>query len=237
VNTHRFLNVQALSAYKAEVFLEGKSFPWQDFDAFLLPDAFQALYRDFPRRELFSRYWDAERTYGQRPMNRYHLGYRKQGEGLSEDGVIVHQDLPPAWRGFIEELETSKVYADFLKARLGKSDFERRYTWHRNVTTSEVCPHLDHKSKFATHIFYFNKGSEWDTSWGGKLLMLEAKKTDAMNPEFDDFEKWTAVDILDNRSVLFKNTKQAWHGMRPLTCSERGERRLFNVIFKRPRKK
>ena len=45
------------------------------------------------------------------------------------------------------------------------------------------------------------------------------------------------MDIRDNRSFLFKNTADAWHGVRALTCPANSYRRLFNVVFETPDKR
>lgn len=237
MNSRHFLNDKLIESFDERTFTEGKSFPWKAFDQLILPDAFETLCNDFPPIELFDRYWDAERSYGQRPLNRYHLGYRRQSESneKTEKGVVLHDRLPKSWQNFIEDLE-SPFYDAFIKKLIGETRPQRRYTWHLGVTTSEVCPHVDDKKKAATHIFYFNKSSEWNPAWGGRLLVLENKKIEAMNPDFDDFEKETPIEFTDNRSFLFKNEDSAWHGVRPLTCPAGSTRRLFNVIFARPRK-
>ena len=53
-------------------------------------------------------------------------------------------------------------------------------------------------------------------------------------PDFGDFETCEAARIVDNRSSLFKNTPQAWHGVSALTCPAGSYRRLFNIIFEVP---
>ena len=219
-----FLDHQLLESYDRRTFFQGKPFAWESFHRLLLPDAFETLYGDFPPLEMFSRDWGAERPYGQRPLNRYHLSY----EG--------RENLPASWKDFIHELETSSRYSAFIRELVGPVGTRRRYTWHLGVTTSEVSPHVDDGKKLATHIFYFNKSGEWDPAWGGRLLILENKKTPAMNPDFSDFEKEAAVEFTDNRSVLFKNEANAWHGVRPLSCPDVRTRRLFNVIFSHPKK-
>jgi len=51
------------------------------------------------------------------------------------------------------------------------------------------------------------------------------------NPEFEDFDTATRVPFLNNRSFLFKNTRDAWHGMKELEPPASEQRRIFNVIF------
>ncbi len=105
------------------------------------------------------------------------------------------------------------------------------FEWYLGVTGSEVSPHLDAHRKLGTHIFYFNKRSDWKAEWGGSILVLEGCKKQVMNPEFEDFEKIISVDIVDNHSFLFKNIPTSWHGVKPLTSPEEKFRRLFNIIF------
>ena len=136
---------------------------------------------------------------------------------------------------FIEEIETSKKYHDFIKSLFQVTDFKIRYAWHMGVTNSEVSPHKDAEQKVGTHIFYFNTSKDWETSWDGSTLVLGNKLSNSMNPDFSDFATATPTQFTNNHSFLFKNTPNAWHGVKPLTCPEGKYRRLFNVIFEFPR--
>ena len=132
---------------------------------------------------------------------------------------------------FLAELDEGSAYRDFIARMLGANDFSVRYAWHMGVTNSEVSPHRDNRKKLGTHIFYFNTDEDWDAAWGGEILVLEGKQTDAGNPDFDEFTKAHAAPLLNNQSFLFKNTPNGWHGVKPLTCPEGRYRRLFNVII------
>jgi hypothetical protein len=55
-----------------------------------------------------------------------------------------------------------------------------------------------------------------------------------MNPEITDFEESVGVPIVGNKSMLFRNTRQAWHGVATINCEEGHYRRLFNAIFQLP---
>jgi hypothetical protein len=92
----------------------------------------------------------------------------------------------------------------------------------------------DSSKKIGTHIFYFNTNSDWNIAWGGSTLVLGGKTVDKMNPDFSDFISITTVQFLDNRSLLFKNTRDAWHGVQPLKPPDGQHRCLFNVIFEYP---
>jgi hypothetical protein len=85
--------------------------------------------------------------------------------------------------------------------------------------------------KIGTHILYFNTSSDWKPAWGGQTLVLAGKTTEALNPDFTDFQSYQAAQITDNHSFLFKNTPDAWHGVTALTSPPGNYRRLFNIIF------
>ena len=233
-----FLNDDVLRQVDREAFARRRPFPWMSFDRLLKPGGFRRLMQDFPSVGKFEQHLNILKAYGQRPHNRYYLAYERSVYGprpVGSHGLITHAELAESWQGFLAELE-GDVYREFVSSMLGSSDFVTRYAWHLGVTGSEVSPHRDSDEKLGTHIFYFNAREEWSREWGGEMLVLGGKKTAAMNPEFADFETAEPVEILDNRNFLFKNDKEAWHGVRTLTCPLGRFRRLFNVIFDRPGK-
>ncbi|WP_235777127.1 2OG-Fe(II) oxygenase [Rhizobium mesoamericanum] len=162
--------------------------------------------------------------------------YHKDGPPVDAGGLVRREQLPTAWQGFMDELETSDEYRRFIRRALGISDFIPRYAWHVGSKGSEVSPHLDSATKIGTHILYFNTSVDWNPEWGGSTLVLGGKKIGAMNPDFADFETSAAACITDNHSFLFKNTPSAWHGATALTSPDGSYRRLFNVIFETPRR-
>ncbi len=232
-----FLNYELIESFNEQLFIQNQPFPWYNFDSFLIPEGFQQLLQDFPSLELFEKHEGLERVYAQRPHNRYYLAYETsiyhQIEH-KERGIVDYKHLPPSWQMFIKELETSQIYQNFIKSLFEVTDFKIRYAWHMGVTNSEVSPHKDAEQKIGTHIFYFNTSDDWDTAWDGSTLVLGNKLTDSMNPDFSDFTTAIAAQLTNNRSFLFKNTPNAWHGVKPLTCPEGKYRRLFNVIFEFP---
>lgn len=232
-----FLNYELIESFNEQLFSQNQPFPWYNFDSFLTAEGFQQLLQDFPSLELFEKHEGLERAYGQRPHNRYYLAYETSIYHQIErqdKGVVKYKHLPASWQMFLKELETSQVYQNFIKSLFEVSDFQVRYAWHVGVTNSEVSPHRDSKKKIGTHIFYFNTSDDWDTAWDGSTLVLGNKLTDSMNPDFSDFTTAVATQLTNNRSFLFKNTPNAWHGVKPLTCPEGKYRRLFNVIFEFP---
>ena len=233
----QFLNYAAMREFSADAFTERLPFPWFNFSQFLTPEGFDTLLRQFPPLELFEAHVGMERPGGQRPHDRYYLAYEHSIYNTakkSAQGEARHEDLPAPWQAFLEELKTSTEYHDFIEGLLGAAPLTPRYAWHVGINGSEVSPHRDADNKIGTHIFYFNTQDDWDPKWQGSTLVLGGRKGTAPNPDFSDFATETASDIRDNHSFLFKNTPDAWHGVRTLTSPEGSYRRLFNVIFQTP---
>ncbi len=233
---HQFLNTALLTEFPTATFTEASPFPWHDFPGVLTQEGFSTLYENYPSLAMFERHAGMERPHGQRPHDRYYLAY-EQSIYQHEEGEVKHSDLPPAWQAFMEELKTSDVYHRFLERLLGTAPLTARYAWHVGITGSEVSPHRDADNKIGTHIFYFNTHDDWNPAWGGSTLALGGKKIADLNPDFSDFTSESASEILDNHSFLFKNTHDAWHGVKTLTCPEDRYRRLFNVILHAPETK
>jgi hypothetical protein len=234
---NNFIDYALLKSFNKNSFRQNQPFPWYGFHNFLTTEGFQKLYQDFPSLELFEKHEGLERVYGQRPHNRYYLAYDTSiyNQITRQDrGMIKQNDLPESWQIFIEELENSQDYQNFIKSLLEVSEFQIRYAWHIGVSNSEVSPHRDAEQKIGTHIFYFNTSDDWNSAWGGSTLVLSGKSTETMNPDFSDFTKLIPTQFVDNQSFLFKNTPNAWHGVKPLTSPESKYRRLFNVIFEFP---
>jgi Rps23 Pro-64 3,4-dihydroxylase Tpa1-like proline 4-hydroxylase len=231
-----FINQDLLSTVDADSFRSITPFPWHNFHEFLTPEGFETLYRDFPSLDLFEQHSGITRSHGQRPHNRYYLAYESSiyRSKQRKNGIIQHDELPKSWQQFIEELETSDVYRKLIQSCLGVSRYKVRYAWHVGFSGCEVSPHIDSSDKIGTHILYFNTSQNWQPDWGGEILVLSDKKTDALNPDYSDFGTKTAANILDNRSFLFKNSPVAWHGVRPLSCPDGYYRRLFNIIIEYP---
>lgn len=229
-----YFNRELIEKFPFEQFQQRKPFPWIDFEKFLTPEAFQTLHHDFPSLALFEYHENIYRK-GQRPHNRYYLAYEvsvyNQPDGKPTAGVVRKNDLSESWQGFLEELEHGTLYRPFIQKALGSQNFFIRYAWHIGKSSNEVSPHMDASSKLGTHIFYFNTSADWQAEWGGQLVVLEGKKVPGMAPDFHDFAKETAVSNMDNHSFFFKNSNDAWHGVKALECPEGKYRKLFNVIF------
>lgn len=232
----QFINYDFIKSFSNKLVEKDVPFPWYSVKHFLTDEGFEILYQSFPSLELFEKHDEIERVYGQRPHNRYYLAYEDsiyRQLNRQDKGIVKHEELPVCWQSFISELETSRVYRNFIESLFG-SEFNIRYAWHIGFTNSEVSPHMDASEKIGTHIFYFNTSRDWQEDWGGSILVLSGKSTDTMNPDFSDFTGVSSTQITDNHSFLFRNTPDAWHGVKPLTCPEGKYRRLFNVIFEFP---
>jgi hypothetical protein len=234
----KYLNESFMQNFSNEAFRKKWPFPWENIQGFLNPDGFQALHKDFPPLDLFEYHENLPRVGGGRPHNRYYLAYEKskyQNRTDVQKGVVQHEDLAPSWQEFMEELHSTK-YQNFIKGALNVPQFTVRFAWHIGKSSSEVSPHVDTQEKLGTQIFYFNTSEDWNNNWGGSLLILGGKLVPDNKPNFEDFTTSEAINILDNRSFLFKNIRSAWHGVKTLKCPEGKYRKLFNVIFDVPQK-
>jgi len=227
--TSEFLDAAAINSFDVDDFLAKRPFPWRMIDGLLTESGFATLRNDFPPIELFD--WHAGRrgSHYVKPQDRYFLAYGRDGE--TDAGTAGPDDLPDSWVAFIDELESSAPYQALINQVIDVPIQRVRYTWHMGVAGSEVCPHVDQDYKMATNIFYFNTADDWDPAWGGNPVILDQKKPDVEFPDFGDFAASEPIDNLGNRSFLFCNTTDAWHGVHPLTCPDGRYRRLFNVVF------
>ncbi len=234
-----FIDYELLRQFDLDAFRKRSPFPWENIAGFLTREGFHSLYTNFPSLALFEYHNNRRRSHDQRPHNRHYLAYESsiyhKDRPAEAGGVVGRDQLPTAWQGFMDELETSDEYQRFIRRALGISTFIPRYAWHVGSRGSEVSPHLDTPPKIGTHILYFNTSDDWNPEWGGATLVLGGKKIKAMNPDFADFETSAAACITDNHSFLFKNTSSAWHGATALTSPDDSYRRLFNIIFEMPR--
>lgn len=228
-----FFDEAVLDLLDLASFRSQEPYPWHTFDGVLAPGAFDALLTEFPRRELFE--WRSGRAgqYYARPHDRWYLEYRPNE--ATKPGSVARSGLPPTWQAFIDELDGNAHYSERMREWLGLGEYELRLTWHLGVTGSEVSPHVDADQKVGTHIFYFNTTDDWDPSWGGNLLVLEGEPPEqGVDRQFTEFREHTQIELIGNRSFVFRNGPDAWHGVRPLECPAGRYRRLFNVVFEAP---
>ena len=70
---------------------------------------------------------------------------------------------------------------------------------------------------------------EWQEDWGGETIFYKGKKVDKMNPELEDFSFCKTEKVTGNRSCLFKNTEEGWHGVTQVKSSL--DRQIFNLVI------
>lgn len=245
-NSHRSaadstcFNQALITAFNKTDFTHRQPFPWYNFKSLLTEETFSALYTEFPALDFFEKHEGLARNHRQRPHDRYYLAYEEtiytKLDRQQEKGIIRHEQLSPSWQVFMDALLTDSSYRQFICDLLGVNSFTARYAWHVATAGRSVSPHVDARNKIGTHIFYFNTSQDWKSEWGGSTLILGEKNCERMNPEISDFGTVEAVEVMDNRSFLFKNQPEAWHAVDTISCPPETHRRIFNVIFELPKR-
>jgi 2-oxoglutarate-Fe(II)-dependent oxygenase superfamily protein len=219
----KYLNLKRLDEIPAESFQSRQPYPWANIEQSLTPDGYERLRACLPTVERFNKHVGVKRAYGQGPHDRFLLHYRP---GLEVAGP---------WQEFLAELQ-GPVYQDFLRRMLGNHTFIPTFEWYYAWEGCAVSPHCDAARKLATHIFYFNTEDDWDSSWGGEILILDSERRFPVHsgPSFDDLKVAASIEPRGNGSLLFQRTHHSWHGVRPLRCPEGKLRRLFLVTVNIP---
>lgn len=220
----KYLDPAALDAVDGEAFRARDPYPWANPAGLLTEEGYAELHRNLPDLSLFEPHFGQRRKYGQRPHDRYVLEW--------EPGLAI----PAPWAEFVEELR-GPVYRAFLERVLGRRDFWLRFHWHYAPRGASVSPHCDSKHKLGSHLFYFNRSDEWDPTWGGETLILDdgGRFHSDSNPDFGDFDSARGGVCIDNHSLIFLRRGDSWHGVREITCPEGRMRRVFIVVFEKPR--
>jgi hypothetical protein len=222
----KYLNVDCLEGTSVEAFQRQRPYPWVNLQGTLTPQGFERLRQSLPDISRFDRRVGLKRPHGQGYHDRSMLHYR---QGL---------ELPEPWGEFLAELQ-GDAYLSFLRrmfcARPGKRlilTFEWYYAWQG----CGVSPHCDARRKVGTHIFYFNTGEDWDTSWGGDVLILDdqGRFRRHSGPSFEQLQVAATLDPRGNGSLLFQRTAHSWHGVRPLEAPPGHLRKLFLVTVNEP---
>jgi hypothetical protein len=219
----------------------GRDVPFRHaaLEGLLTGKAFDQLRDEYPPLALFERHVGLPRRFGQMPHDRLYLelGRSHYHETTGQaPGVIAMDELSPAWRQFVEHLGAAP-YLNAVLRLLGARDATLRFTWHVAFTGCSVSPHRDASEKLGTHLFYFNTAHEWRREWGGATLLFGRRTAWTMNPGFDQFEEATEAPFLGNQSLIFRNERAAWHGVKPLSAPPGAYRKLFAVVFDRPNKR
>ncbi len=211
----------------AQDFQATRPYPWRNIQGFLRPEVFQRLVVELPPGDLFENHMGKSRAYGQKSHDRLALQYRPS----------LRPKLSLLWRQCIDELH-APAYLDFWRQMLGlgrRTPVILTMHWHYAPAGASVSPHTDASRKIGSHIFYFNTPEEWDESWGGQTLVLdgEGRWPRHSAPDFSDLRQSGASQVLGNRSFLFAQTKDSWHGVRELNCPPGAYRKVFIVVANR----
>ncbi len=217
-----YIDYGVLSAISGKIFRATKPFPWLNPQDALLPDAFSELQNSLPDIGLFKKTVGIERSYGQKPHDRYELKY---------DPALP---LSPAWRSFIDEI-FGEEYQRSIARIFGTNNFTTRCQWQYAYAGCSVSPHCDSPTKLGSQIFYMNTPDDWKDEWGGRTLVLddEGTKDHRSAPDLSEFRVAAASEIIPNRSFIFMRTNHSWHAVEELTCPPGMYRKLFTVVFDR----
>jgi hypothetical protein len=203
-----YLNYERINALSAEAFQAQRPYPWVNIQGTLTPEGFEQLRTTMPDISQFERQVGIKRGHGQ--------GYH--------DRAILHYhpglNLPEPWKDFIAELK-SKPYEVFLRRMLGVAPHRQlilSIEWYYAWQGCGVSPHCDAHRKVATHIFYFNTEADWESSWGGRILILDdgGRFKAHSGPSFEELQVAQSLDPRGNASLFFQRTEHSWHGVRPL---------------------
>ncbi len=218
-----YLNRESLGSISAADFQAQQPYPWANIVNSLTPAGYDRLRQTLPDVGLFNRQVGIKRGYGQAPHDRYLLHYQPS------------LDLAEPWREFLAELR-GEFYQSFLRRMLGPRTFIPTFEWYYAWEGCAVSPHCDAARKLATHIFYFNTDDDWDSQWGGQILILDSGRRFKTHsaPGFDDLRAAASIEPRGNGSLFFERTPHSWHGVRPLQCPPGKLRKLFLITINVP---
>lgn len=221
-----YLNQAAMNGIFPEIFQSQRPYPWAEISNSLTEEGYQRLREALPDVSLFDRVVGIKRTHGQTSHDRYILHYRPWLE------------VAPSWKDLIGELQ-GPDYEAFVRRLFGVPASKRlilTFEWYYAWQGCSVSPHCDAYRKLGTHIFYFNTEADWESSWGGHILLMDdgGRFKPHSAPSFDDLEVAASLDPRGNGSLLFQRTAHSWHGVRPLGCPPDHLRKLFIVTINVP---
>ena len=203
--------------------------PHANFVDFIQPKYYRGLLKHFPTDDLFKDEFPEERKHAQRPQcRRFFCIGETQGSKYFDDYLLEPNKLPPIWQNFIMTIYNSGQYKSFIRRALDCKDFKFRFDFHRTRGGLDVSPHIDSLGKIGSHLFYFMP-DEWTDLSGGKTIFYLGKKVNKMNPEPKDFKKSVTTSVIGNRSCLFKNVEDGWHGVTQVNSLV--HRQICNVVI------
>jgi len=220
-----YLNYDALAGITADSFRNRQPYPWVNIQNILTGQGYEELRQTMPEVEAFQKMVGVKRAHGQGYHDRYLLHY---------NSTLA---LGQPWRTFVAELN-GKGYENFLRRMLDIPSKPLILTmeWYYAWQGCSVSPHCDARRKRATHIFYFNTEEDWQSDWGGHILILddERRYKPHSGPSFDDLKVAASIDPRGNGSLLFERTEHSWHGVRPLQPPAQQLRKLFIITINVP---
>ena len=203
--------------------------PHANFLDFIETKHYRGLLKHFPSDDLFKDEFPEDRKHGQRPhCRRFFCIGETQGSKYFDDYLLEPNKLPPIWQNFIMTIYNSGQYKSFIRRALDCKDFKFRFDFHRTRGGLDVSPHIDSLGKIGSHLFYFMP-DDWSDDMGGKTIFYRGKKVDRMNPEPEEFEDSVTTSVLGNRSCLFKNVEEGWHGVTQVKSIM--HRQICNVVI------
>ena len=203
--------------------------PHANFVDFIQPKYYRGLLKHFPGDDLFKDEFPKDRKHGQRPhCRRFFCIGETQGSDYFDNYLLEPNKLPPVWQNFLMSIVNSGEYKAFIRRALECKDFKIRFDFHRTRGGLDVSPHIDSIGKIGSHLFYFMP-DDWSDDMGGKTIFYRGKKVDRMNPEPKDFKEYTTTSVIGNRSCLFKNVEEGWHGVTQVKSIM--HRQICNVVI------
>ena len=220
MKTMEYLNYAKMEAVDGKAFRAQQPYPWVNPEGLLTDAAYTALRSDLPDVSKFQKVFGVQRAHGQMSHDRYTLEYEK---GLP---------LPAPWKELMVELHGPR-YRDFLRRIFGVRLLDLTFHWHYTPNGCSVSPHCDAKHKLGSHIFYLNTPDDWQQQWGGETLILDdgGRFPRDSAPGFEDFDRVMESEALGNRSLIFMQRKNSWHGVREIQCPEGLLRKVFIVVI------
>ena len=218
-----YLNRDRIEQVSHESFQRQQPYPWVEIGGILTHEGHDLLRQTLPDASMFDRKVGVKRAFGQGYHDRYILHYHPS------------LDLAEPWKEFVAELH-GKTYEALVRRMFGLgrgAHFVLTLEWYYAWQGCGVSPHCDARRKLGTHIFYFNTEADWDSSWGGRILIMDdggRLKTHSA-PAFDDLGIAASLDPRGNGSLLFQRTAHSWHGVRPLESPPGHLRKLFIVTI------
>lgn len=220
----QYLDFERLEAIDPHAYQTQKPYPWVNPEGLIHDEGYEELLNTLPALSLFKEVYGVKRAHGQMPHDRHNLEY--------------HPDLPleDPWKVFMNEL-TDGRYERALCRIMGFDKLDLRFHWHYQAAGCAVSPHCDSLKKAGSHLFYLNREKAWDSSWGGQTLVLDdgGRFDRSSAPAFSDFDDVIASQATGNRSFLFTQQHNSWHGVEEIRCPEGEMRRVLIVVLEHVR--